>query len=126
MMIIPKKISQLKFFPSEDQSLREVLALKISFILVGLSFLILAFFWKKLPPKAPLFYTKPWGEEQLAKDYFLWLLPGLSLIFTLLNWQIANLLFKNQLFLSQLIIWGNVTVCLLSSITLVRILQIIV
>ena len=28
---------------------------------------------KHLPPQIPLFYSRPWGEEQLAGTYFLWL-----------------------------------------------------
>lgn len=135
-----KKTNQLGFFSPESQSFRKAkeefdslvshkkikTAVRVSFILPLFSFLILAFFWKKLPPQVPLFYTKPWGEEQLAKDFFLWLLPSLSLILTLINLRIASLLYKDQPFLSYLIVWGNVTICLLSAITLIRILLIIV
>jgi hypothetical protein len=28
---------------------------------------------KHLPPQVPLFYSRPWGEEQLADTRFLWL-----------------------------------------------------
>ena len=140
MINMTKKINQLGFFPPESQSFRKAkeefdslishkqlkIAVRLSFILPILSFLILAFFWKKLPPKVPLFYTKPCGEEQLAKDFFLWLLPGLSLLLTLVNLRIASLFYKKQPFLTQLIVWCNVVVCLLTTVTLIRILLIII
>ena len=33
--------------------------------------LSIALFWKVLPPKVPLWYSKPWGEERLASPFFL-------------------------------------------------------
>ena len=137
---MPKKNNQLGFFSPESQSFKKAkeqfdslvshkqikTAVRIGFILPIFSFLILTFFWKKLPPQVPLFYTKPWGEEQLAKNFFLWMLPSFSLILTLINLRIASLFYNARSFLSYLIVWGNVTVCLLATITLIRILLIIV
>jgi hypothetical protein len=34
-----------------------------------------------LPPQIPIFYSRPWGEEQLAEKYFLWL-PLIITVFT--------------------------------------------
>lgn len=31
--------------------------------------------WKNLPPKIPLWYSRPWGEERLAHPLFLILIP---------------------------------------------------
>lgn len=35
-------------------------------------------FRNKLPPEIPLWYSKPWGEEQLAKPGWLAIVPALS------------------------------------------------
>ena len=40
--------------------------------------------YKHLPPQIPLFYSRPWGEEQLADTVFLWLPPGLALMTALI------------------------------------------
>lgn len=31
----------------------------------------IALFWRVLPPKVPLWYSKPWGEERLASPFLL-------------------------------------------------------
>lgn len=33
-----------------------------------------------LPPQVPLYYTRPWGEEQLGKPWGLLILSGLALL----------------------------------------------
>jgi len=35
-------------------------------------------FGKKLPPEVPLLYSRPWGESQLVKPYWLLILPGMA------------------------------------------------
>ncbi|TSC85277.1 MAG: hypothetical protein G01um101416_983 [Microgenomates group bacterium Gr01-1014_16] len=32
-------------------------------------------FLAKLPPQVPLWYSRPWGEDQLAQPVFLWIIP---------------------------------------------------
>lgn len=36
---------------------------------------LLGIFWKSLPPSIPLWYERPWGQEQLAKPVFLLVIP---------------------------------------------------
>ena len=36
-------------------------------------------FWNQLPPLVPLFYSRPWGTDQLASKYLIFLIPGLIL-----------------------------------------------
>ena len=48
---------------------------------------IIAWFYKSLPPQIPLYYSRPWGDEQLAAPIFLLLLPLGSLL-----WYGAGLL----------------------------------
>lgn len=57
---------------------------------------LLIIFIKKggLPEKVPFFYSLPWGEEQLAKANFLFLIPLSSLLIFVLNWQISRILLK--------------------------------
>jgi len=54
-----------------------------------------------LPPLVPLFYSRPWGEAQLAPWTFLWILPGLSLAISLLNFSLAIFVFGKLRFLSR-------------------------
>lgn len=101
------------------------LNIKITLILLGISWIILLFFWFKLPPQVPLLYSRPWGENQLVNKSLITLLPGLSTFLSLVNLRLASLLFKNEKFLSQVLVWLNLTVAVLAATALVRILIII-
>jgi hypothetical protein len=67
------------------------------YALIGCDLLMaLAFIFKmsSLPPQLPLFYSRPFGEEQLGEVWYIFLLPVLmhSLLF-------LNLYFYNRFFL---------------------------
>lgn len=71
-------------------------------LFIGELFLILAggtsllFFWAKLPPQLPWFYSLPWGENQLIpKAWFGVGLAVLSLI-VLVNYFVARRLNKKD------------------------------
>lgn len=49
-----------------------------------------------LPEKIPLFYTRPWGKEQLAQKQLLFLIPCLTLISSLLNFSLVSFLLKKN------------------------------
>jgi len=82
---------------------KELSQKKIEFYLFGLNLLIiflglLVLFWKRdlLPEKVPLFYSRPWGEEQLSPNIFLFLIPVLSLFVLFFNFQAIKFLFKKN------------------------------
>lgn len=85
-------------------------------------------FWKKnlLPDQVPLFYSRPWGEEQLVTNLFLFLLPILSFVVLLVN-NLFSIIFlkKGDIFF----IWINASISLLftvlSTITLWKIIFLI-
>jgi hypothetical protein len=51
---------------------------------------LLAMFWKSLPPEVPLFYSRPWGQDQLVSPYFLWTVPLLGTALGLLGGFISQ------------------------------------
>ena len=61
-----------------------------SFLVLFLSSLILVS-WGKLPPEVPLYYTRVWGQQMLASPVYLWILPGISVFVTILNFLLASL-----------------------------------
>ncbi len=50
------------------------------------------FAYPHLPPQVPLFYSRPWGEEQLVAPIFLVILPLLSFFIFLLNIFLGRIL----------------------------------
>ncbi len=51
-----------------------------------------SFIWRfsKLPPQIPLFYSRPWGEDQLVDYWFIFILPFLLHVYIFLNIYIYN------------------------------------
>lgn len=132
------KLKQLKFFEQSSlnafkeefnslfghQTLKKFIYL--AFFLIGIDFIALGICWFKLPPQIPLFYSKPWGEQQLIKKDYIFILPLCGLICNLINLRLASILFKKEFLLSQILIWTSVAVSALASITLFKILIIII
>lgn len=57
----------------EEKYFQKSLVATLFFLAVCLLFLLL--FWQKLPPQIPLFYSLPWGIEQLGSPIGLLLFP---------------------------------------------------
>lgn len=99
--------------------------LQIFFLILALSFIIIGIFYRSLPPQIPFYYSLPWGEEQLAQNYYILLLPGFALVIFLVNFIITLLISKKDLLLAQIILWSTCFVALLALITLIRIIVIV-
>jgi Na+/proline symporter len=57
----------------------------LAFFLTVASFGIAFFLYGSLPPEIPMWYSLPWGETQLSKKTFIFLIPTTSLLFCLIN-----------------------------------------
>lgn len=132
------KIKQLKFFskPNSFKIVKEELnslltnrllkrVVQLAFLFLGLTFLILAFLWLKLPPQLPLFYSRPWGEEQLVEKNGFLILPISCLVFVLINLRIASIYFKKEFLLSQILVWSSFIIVALTTINIFKILLIV-
>ncbi|MBU0619329.1 hypothetical protein KKD62_03785 [Patescibacteria group bacterium] len=102
-----------------EKSIKKVVKaiLIINVLIIG--FLIVV--WPKLPPEVPLFYSRPWGEPQLAKKTELWLLSASGWTLTLINLKISSKIFARHQTLTLALIWSNLVGVLLASIALIEI-----
>ncbi len=78
--------------------------------------------WTKLPPMVPLWYSRPWGADQLAQPYFLFILPVGSLLLYIINRIISIYITAEYLIFTQVLFLTSLLVSLLSFITLMKIL----
>lgn len=81
--------------------------------------------WHLLPPAVPLWYTKPWGTDQLAHPYWLFLLPIGSTLIYVVNVIASVYITADYLVFTQLLFLTSFLVSFLSLITLVHILFLI-
>ena len=97
---------------------------KFTLVVIIASLFFLFFSWSKLPPEVPLFYSLPWGKEQLVPPYFLWFLPLSSHLLLLLNSFLASY-FSEDKFLVRVLMISAGLYALLTSLTLWRIITLI-
>lgn len=93
----------------------------INLVIIGAQILLIFLSWNKLPPEIPLFYSQPWGTDQLAPGFMILLLPLLSLFVLFVNLSLSKV-FKdkliNKLFSFTSLIFS--IFCLIGAVRIVR------
>ena len=96
----------------------------IGVTLIALMGGVLAIFWKTLPPQLPLFYSLPWGEQQLVnKLWFVWILAGMAVVL-LVTRIIAKWAGKSDSTVSTLVLMGGVLAVILMAASFARVMMI--
>jgi hypothetical protein len=98
------------------------LAHKFILILFVLSIGILLWRWQALPPKVPLWYSRPWGTDQLAAPYWLFILPVASIALYGVNILTALYVTAEYLIFTQMLFLSSFIVSILSFVALIKIL----
>lgn len=107
----------------QDNFCRITMYLYLILFLVSIFFLI--FKWPSLPLELPLFYSLPWGEEQLGAPFELLILPIFSLLFMLLNLLLATYVFLEEPLLARILSLAGLGVSFLGIIALIRIILLV-
>lgn len=82
-----------------------------------------AYSWYKfndLPPEIPLYYSRPWGAEQLANSSSIFLLPILSITVLIINNLFAVLLLRSNSLLSRLLVITSLIFTSFSLFTIIK------
>lgn len=95
---------------------------KFVFVLLFLSVGLLVWRFPVLPPAVPLWFSRPWGADQLASPYWLILLPVSSILWYGIDLLLGIYITKDYLIFTQMLFLSALLVNLLSFITLVKIL----
>lgn len=80
------------------------------FVVVSNLLMIASFIWKynSLPVQIPLFYSLPWGDDQLADLWMIFLLPLLMNGFIVLNLYLGKKYFSEHLIVQKIINYLNI------------------
>lgn len=95
---------------------------RVVLLLFFVSLIAILWRWRSLPPQVPLFYSRPWGEEQLAHPAWLFLLPLSSLAWYGVNMLVAVYVAHEFLIFTQTLFLTSLVASIMSFITLVKIL----
>ncbi|PIP53021.1 hypothetical protein COX08_03365 [Candidatus Beckwithbacteria bacterium CG23_combo_of_CG06-09_8_20_14_all_34_8] len=99
-----------------------IILIKISLIIVGISWISYGLFYQFMPPMIPLLFSRPWGQTQLInKSYFI-SLPAIITMLFLINLRLASILLRRDM-LMAIIILTSYSVCgLIGLITIIRLM----
>ncbi len=81
--------------------------------------------WKRLPPEVPLFYSRPWGEAQLAPVNTLFILPLVGAAIAILNFLLSRPRRQRNPFISWTMATSGLVLNILIFITTVKIISIV-
>jgi len=96
-------------------------------LLLGNLVMILSFLFKakSIPPQIPLFYSRPWGQDQIADRWLLIIIPLLMNFFYFLNIAIRKKFFPKEEFLKKVVSYLNVSLIILFSAIFLKIIFIV-
>lgn len=80
------------------------------YFLIGSDLLMILIFFLKssgLPEQIPLFYSLTWGEDQLAEQWMIFLLPIILNIFFFVNQFIYRKFFMEHQFIKKIFFYLN-------------------
>jgi len=89
-------------------------------------FLVIILAWSRLPPQLPLFYSRPWGEDQLTTSAGLLLLPVLSFLVFFINFIFFVFVPKEEKLMRQILTASAAVFSLLCLVTLLQIIKLVV
>lgn len=101
------KLTEKISFVKRDLVLGSGLRAMAGFMAIILIAIIIVF--NRIPPEVPFFYTRPWGEAQIAKKQDLLIFGGGILITVCIGVFSSLGLYKRDPILSRLMIWCLVT-----------------
>lgn len=100
-------------------------AMRVFLFFFTLSLIMLIIKWQKLPPEIPLYYSLPWGEEQLTTPSGLLVLPLSSFFVFFLNFYLASIFLEKEPLLCRILILTGTVFSFLSTLTLIKIILLI-
>lgn len=89
------------------------------------SLIIIIIHWQKLPPSIPLFFSLPWGEEQLSTPIVFATLSLSGVLFLLINNTFGFLISKHSPLFARMLFFMSILTTLLMLITTIQIILMI-
>jgi len=96
-------------------------------LLAGNLLMLIVFIWrwKTFPPQIPLFYNKPWGEDQLADSWIIFIIPLFINLFFYLNNLFQKKFFPENDFVKKLIFYFNLLIIIGGSLIFIKIILLV-
>jgi hypothetical protein len=96
--------------------------IKWTIFIIILQLVLIFYKFSVLPSEIPLFYSLPWGESRLVNCSYIFILPGFSIFFTMINNILAVSYYASINVLSRLLTIFSLIFSLFSLIALIQII----
>lgn len=113
-----------KLWKSSDKFF--LISILITIISISTIVSVFLFFYNRMPDRLPLFYSLPWGENQLATKQQFLLLPIMLALICLINSLIASQLHSAQYLLKRMLMLSLIIIDLILVITALKIIWIFI
>lgn len=94
-------------------------------LILGSSFLYLILNFDNLPPEIPLYFSQPWGAQQLAPASQIFFLPIFSFLILLINNFMGALLLSSHRLFALMLIISSLVFSIFSSIAVFQIINLV-
>lgn len=78
-----------------------------------------------LPPQIPLFFSKPWGEDQLVDNWMIFLLPVLLDIFYFINVSLVKRYFQENDLVKKILQYLNIFLIVAFTLIFIKIISLV-
>jgi len=99
-----------------------VLFIKISLIIIGISWIAYGLFYQFMPPLIPLLFSRPWGQPQLIEKGYFILLPSIVTVLFAVNTRLASALLKQNVLMAVIVLISYFVCSLIGLITILRLM----
>jgi hypothetical protein len=119
---ISLSISQVGLFWQEKIN-GQIFRWNIIFILTQLAILFVKF--NSLPPQIPLYYSLPWGDQQLVSVSSIFILPVLSVVILLVNNFLAVFFLRSIQLLSRILVVISLICSALAAVAIFQVVNLV-
>ena len=116
------KLSLLGKFWQEKVN-HTILRWNVLLILSSIGFLVIKF--GDLPPQVPLYFSLPWGENQLAPASSLFFMPTFSIVIAILNNLLAAIMVNSQVLFARLLVIFSLIFSIFTAISVFNIVALV-
>jgi len=100
--------------------------LRLTILLFVFQLVLIIWFYNQLPPEIPIFFSRPWGASWLSATSSIFILPLFSLVAFLINYLLALYFQQKKLILSQLLVIFAFIISLFSTVSLIKIISLVI
>ena len=100
--------------------------LRLNILIFLFEIVAIVWFFNRLPPEIPIFFSRPWGSAWLSGTSSIFILPLFAFLAALINYFLAIYYHQKKTILSELLVIFSFIVSLFSAVSLIKIISLVI